>query len=108
MGRRWLITGCSSGLGRALAEAACAGGDGVVATARDVCTLDSLAATYPGCAVACRLDVREPADCEAAVKLAVDRFGGIDVLVNNAGYGQFGAVEEVSDDELAAQFATNV
>jgi NAD(P)-dependent dehydrogenase (short-subunit alcohol dehydrogenase family) len=103
-----LITGCSTGLGRALAEAVCACGDGVVMTARQPSTLDSLLATYPSSAVACRLDVRDPADCEAAVQLAVDRFGGIDVLVNNAGYGQFGAVEEVSDTELVAQFETNV
>jgi len=67
-----------------------------------------MAAAFPDRVVPCRLDVRDPADCEAAVQLAVDRFGGIDVLVNNAGYGQFGAVEEISDAELAAQFATNV
>jgi NAD(P)-dependent dehydrogenase (short-subunit alcohol dehydrogenase family) len=54
------------------------------------------------------LDVREPSHCEAAVCLAVQRFGGIDVLVNNAGYGQFGVTEELSDEEVAAQFDTNV
>jgi NAD(P)-dependent dehydrogenase (short-subunit alcohol dehydrogenase family) len=106
--RRWLISGCSTGLGRALAEAACAYGDSVVATARDLSTLDRLVAAYPDYAIPCRLDVREAADCEAAVKLAVDRLGGVDVLVNNAGYAQFGAVEEVSDEELQAQFATNL
>jgi NAD(P)-dependent dehydrogenase (short-subunit alcohol dehydrogenase family) len=108
MGRRWLITGCSTGLGRALAEAACAHGDGVVATARQPSTLDPLVAAYPDSVAVCRLDVRDPADCEAAVRFAVEHLGGIDVLVNNAGYGQFGAVEEVSDAELEAQFATNV
>ncbi|MFG1606781.1 SDR family oxidoreductase [Actinoplanes sp. NPDC049265] len=103
--RRWLITGCSSGLGRALAERLAADGDQVLATARDAARLTDLAA--PGLRTAA-LDVRDDGQCAAAVQLATEEFGGVDILVNNAGYGQFGVVEEVRDDELAAQFDTNV
>ncbi|MBB5873112.1 NAD(P)-dependent dehydrogenase (short-subunit alcohol dehydrogenase family) [Allocatelliglobosispora scoriae] len=108
MAQRWLITGCSSGLGRALAIKLAEAGEKVIATARRPETIDDLARRYSGTLVTGALDVREPAQCQAAVDLAVDCFGGVDVLVNNAGYGQFGAVEEVSDAELAAQFETNV
>jgi NAD(P)-dependent dehydrogenase (short-subunit alcohol dehydrogenase family) len=100
--RRWLITGCSSGLGRDLATRLAADGEQVLATARNVAGLDE-----PGLLTA-PLDVRDDAQCAAAVALAVDRFGGLDVLVNNAGYGQLGVVEEVGDTELAEQFDTNV
>ncbi len=98
--RRWLVTGCSSGLGHALATHLVAKGDPVLATARDLSGLD-----FPDMA---RLDVRDPRQCQDAVDLAVQRFGGIDVLVNNAGYGQMGVVEEISDAELSGQFETNV
>jgi NAD(P)-dependent dehydrogenase (short-subunit alcohol dehydrogenase family) len=108
MTRRWLITGCSTGLGRALAEAVAASGQQVLATARRPATLDDLRETYPRTLATCALDVRDPDDCHNAVHAAVARFGGVDVLVNNAGQGHFGAVEEVTDDELAAQFATNL
>ncbi|MEV4480227.1 SDR family oxidoreductase [Micromonospora coxensis] len=108
MAKRWLITGCSSGLGRALAARLAAEGEQVVATARRPETLDGLVAQHPGNVLAAALDVRDPAQCTAAVKRAVDAFGGVDVLVNNAAYGQFGTFEEVSDAELAAQFDTNV
>jgi NAD(P)-dependent dehydrogenase (short-subunit alcohol dehydrogenase family) len=103
MTRRWLVTGCSSGLGRALAAAAAAAGDLVVATARRPATLDDLAERHPDRVSAVALDVCDAAQCEAAVAHAVERFGGVDVLVNNAGAGLFGAVEEVSDDELRRQ-----
>jgi NAD(P)-dependent dehydrogenase (short-subunit alcohol dehydrogenase family) len=106
MSRRWLITGCSSGFGRALAETAAAAGDRVLATARRPETLADLQRAYPDTVVTCRLDVREPADCAAARDAALLRFGGVDVLVNNAGYGQFGVVEEVGDGELRDQFET--
>lgn len=79
----------------------------MLATARDVTALASLRDHGPHVAVG-TLDVREPRQCADAVSLAVEQLGGVDVLVNNAGYGQFGAVEEVSDAELAAQFDTNV
>jgi NAD(P)-dependent dehydrogenase (short-subunit alcohol dehydrogenase family) len=103
MTRRWLVTGCSSGLGRALAGAAAQAGDLVVATARRPATMTDLADRYPDRVSAVALDVCDAEQCEAAVAHAVDRFGGVDVLVNNAGAGLFGAVEEVSDDELRAQ-----
>ncbi|MFE1293896.1 SDR family oxidoreductase [Streptomyces sp. NPDC058731] len=103
MTRRWLVTGCSSGLGRALADVVAQAGDLVVATARRPSTLNDLAERYPDRVSAVALDVCDAEQCETAVAHAVDRFGGVDVLVNNAGAGLFGAVEEVSDDELRAQ-----
>jgi NAD(P)-dependent dehydrogenase (short-subunit alcohol dehydrogenase family) len=99
----WLITGASSGLGRALAETALAAGDRVVATARDpqsVADLDG--------ALAVGLDVTRRDQAEAAVAAAVDAFGRLDVVVSNAGYGLFGALEELADDDLRRQFETNV
>ncbi|RZU46066.1 short-subunit dehydrogenase [Streptomyces sp. BK022] len=103
MTRRWLVTGCSTGLGRAVVEAAARAGDLVVATARRPAVLEELASRFPDRVTTLALDVCDPARCEAAVEHAVDRFGGVDVLVNNAGAGLFGAVEEVTDDELRAQ-----
>ncbi|MEV6206957.1 SDR family oxidoreductase [Kitasatospora sp. NPDC051914] len=103
MARRWLVTGCSSGLGLALATAVAEAGDHVLATARKPDTLAELAARHPGRVVTAALDIRDPGQCEAAVTAAVDRLGGLDVLVNNAGSGLFGAVEEVSDEELRDQ-----
>lgn len=108
MARRWLVTGCSTGLGRALVERLAQAGERVVATARRPETLADLAARYPDTVLTLALDVCDPVACAAVVTAAANRFGGVDVLVNNAGYGQCGAVEEVSDGELAAQFATNV
>ncbi|TDC84560.1 SDR family oxidoreductase [Micromonospora sp. KC606] len=108
MAKRWLVTGCSSGLGEALAARLAAEGEQVVATARRPETLDGLVTRHPGNVVAAALDVRDPEQCAAAVERAVDAFGGVDILVNNAAYGQFGTFEEVSDAELAAQFDTNV
>ncbi|MDX3075421.1 SDR family oxidoreductase [Streptomyces sp. MI02-7b] len=103
MTRRWLVTGCSSGLGRALAGAVAAAGDLVVVTARDPSSVQDLAARFPDRVTTAALDVCDPGQCQAAVAHAVARFGGLDVLVNNAGAGLFGAVEEVADDELRAQ-----
>jgi NAD(P)-dependent dehydrogenase (short-subunit alcohol dehydrogenase family) len=103
MERRWLVTGCSSGLGRAVAVAAAEAGDLVVASARRLADVEELERDHPGRVTAVALDVCDPAQCEAAVAHAVDRFGGVDVLVNNAGAGLLGTVEEVSDDELRAQ-----
>src|ERR1051326_4071844 len=105
--RRWLVTGCSTGLGRALAENLARTGEPAVLTAREPDTLADLAAGHPNIAVAA-LDVRDEAQCRAAVDLAGERFGGIDVLVNNAGYGQFGSVEEVSEPEVRDQLETNL
>ncbi|MEU3461952.1 SDR family oxidoreductase [Streptomyces sp. NPDC006733] len=103
MTRRWLITGCSSGLGQALAAAAAAAGDDLAVTARKSADLEELAAAWPGRITPIPLELRDAASCEAAVRTAVERLGGIDVLVNNAGAGLFGAVEEVSDAELREQ-----
>jgi len=108
MTRRWLITGCSTGLGRALAEAVAASGQQVMATARRPETLEDLRERYPRTLATCALDVRDPDDCHNAVHAALARYGGVDVLVNNAGAGHFGAVEEVTDDELAGQFEVNL
>jgi NAD(P)-dependent dehydrogenase (short-subunit alcohol dehydrogenase family) len=108
MSRRWLITGCSTGLGRAVAEAAAAAGHRVLATARRPETLGGLGARFAANVVIKKLDVRDPVDCASCVAAAVRAFGGVDVLVNNAAYGQLGAVEEIGDEELARQFETNV
>jgi NAD(P)-dependent dehydrogenase (short-subunit alcohol dehydrogenase family) len=100
--RVWLITGASSGFGRALADAVLARGESVAATARGVDSLDDLA---DGARVlVLSLDVTNPAQREAAVAEALERFGRIDVLVNNAGRTQVGAVEETTDEELRSLF----
>ena len=88
----WLITGCSTGLGRALAEAVFAAGHNVVVTARDVGTVADLADASPEHALAVTLDVTKPDQIAAAIQQAHERFGSVDVLVNNAGYGYRAAV----------------
>jgi NAD(P)-dependent dehydrogenase (short-subunit alcohol dehydrogenase family) len=103
----WLITGCSTGLGRALAEAALQRGDSVAVTARDATRVGDLAQGYPDTALALSLDVTEPAQVAAAVQRAQERFGAVDVLVNNAGYGYRSAVEEGDDADVQRLFATN-
>ena len=100
--RVWFITGTTSGFGRAIAEAALERGDSVIATARRVEALEELGEherVQP-----LRLDVTDAGEREAAVAAALDRFGRIDVLVNNAGRTQVGAVEETTEDELRALF----
>ncbi len=104
----WLITGCSTGLGRALAVAASAAGHQVVATARDAATVAELAAADPERVLALALDVTRPEQVTAAVEQARRRFGGVDVLVNNAGYGYRAAVEEGDDAEVRRLFETHV
>jgi NAD(P)-dependent dehydrogenase (short-subunit alcohol dehydrogenase family) len=106
--RVWLITGASSGLGRALADAVLARGERAVVAARTAEALTELETRYPGAALASVLDVTEPEAVRAAVDGAVERFGRIDVVVNSAGYGLFGALEELSDEDLRAAFDTNV
>ncbi|MFJ2738194.1 SDR family NAD(P)-dependent oxidoreductase [Streptomyces sp. NPDC087440] len=95
-----MITGCSSGLGQALASAAARNGDELVVTARKTADLDALVSAWPGRVTAVPLELRDAGSCERAVRLAHERLGGIDVLVNNAGTGMFGAVEETSDADL--------
>jgi NAD(P)-dependent dehydrogenase (short-subunit alcohol dehydrogenase family) len=102
----WLITGCSTGLGRALAAAVLARGDNAVVTARDVATVADLAADAEH-ALPLALDVTDPAQTRAAVQAASERFGGVDVLVNNAGYGYRAAVEEGDSADVDRLFATN-
>jgi NAD(P)-dependent dehydrogenase (short-subunit alcohol dehydrogenase family) len=107
MSRVWLITGTSTGFGRELAEVVLEGGGQVVATARRVEALEGLRAKYRERVLAVRLDVTSASDIAAAVSAARERFGRIDVLVNNAGFGMVGAVEETSDAELRRIFETN-
>jgi NAD(P)-dependent dehydrogenase (short-subunit alcohol dehydrogenase family) len=104
----WLITGCSTGLGRALAQAVLARGHNAVVTARDVTTVEDITAAHPDKALALPLDVTDRAQVTSAVEEAKARFGGIDVLVNNAGYGYRAAVEEADDADIRQLFDTNV
>lgn len=104
----WLITGSSTGFGRSLTEAVLKQGYRVVATARKPEQLSDLIEQYPETAKAIRLDVTNPQEIRNAVKAALEAFGRIDVLVNNAGYGAVGAIEEVSDEAIRRQFETNV
>jgi NAD(P)-dependent dehydrogenase (short-subunit alcohol dehydrogenase family) len=106
--RVWLITGAGSGLGRKLAEAALVRGEMVLATARSEEAVADLQEQYPGRALAARLDVTEPRQAEEAIEAGVAAFGAVDVIVNNAGYGLFGALEELPADELRREFDTNV
>ena len=102
----WLITGCSTGLGRALAEAVIAAGHNAVVTARDAARVADLAVESTDRVLALPLDVTDPAQVTAAVRQAEEKFGGVDVLVNNAGYGYRAAVEEGDDSEIRALFET--
>ena len=104
----WLITGCSSGFGKLLAEKALARGDKVVITARNAEALAGLASRYPETALAWPLDVTDPASIEAAIAATEARFGHLDILVNNAGFGLVGAVEEVQPGEYRPMFDTNL
>ncbi|NEV88041.1 SDR family NAD(P)-dependent oxidoreductase [Streptomyces tendae] len=108
MNKVWLITGASSGFGRALAEAALADGDVVVGAARRPEALDDLVAAHPDQMEALRLDVADTAAAGDAVRDVVARHGRIDVLVNNAGRTHVGALEETGEDELRALFDVHV
>ena len=99
----WFITGSSRGLGRSVAEEALAAGRKVVATARRTSTLDDLAGRYGGRLLTVPLDVTHPAQAADAADRAVEHFGRIDVVVNNAGYADLAPVEEVSLDAFRAQ-----
>ncbi|BBX84442.1 SDR family oxidoreductase [Mycolicibacterium aubagnense] len=104
----WFITGTSRGFGREWTIAALKRGDKVAATARDVSTLDELVAEYSDALLPIALDVTDRDADFAAVKTAHEHFGRLDVVVNNAGYGQFGFIEELSEAEARDQIETNV
>lgn len=104
----WLITGCSTGLGRALAEEVLGGGHNAIVTARNVSAVQDLVDAHPGTALGVALDVTDPAQVTDAVEQAEARFGEIDVLVNNAGYGYRAAVEEGDETDVQRLFATNL
>jgi NAD(P)-dependent dehydrogenase (short-subunit alcohol dehydrogenase family) len=102
MAKVWLITGSGNGLGRDIAEAALATGDSVVAGARRTEELGPLVAQYGGRVKPVMLEVRDESAAKSAVQLAVDSFGRLDVLVNNAGYGQFAPFEQMSAEDFQA------
>ena len=104
----WFITGASRGFGREWTIAALERGDKVAATARDLSTLDDLVAKYGDALLPIKLDVTDRDADFAAVKAAHDHFGRLDVVVNNAGYGQFGFIEELTEAEARDQIETNV
>ena len=106
--RTWLITGCSTGLGKRLATAVASRGDRLVATARDASSMADLADRHPDNVRAVSLDVTRDGDAAAAVAVAEAVFGGLDVLVNNAGYGFMGAIEEAEPSEYRPLFEVNV
>src|SRR3954447_14167661 len=106
--RTWFITGSSRGFGREWAIAALERGDSVAATARDTGSLDDLVERFGDRILPLKLDVTDRAAVFDAVETAHRRFGRLDVVVNNAGYGQFGLIEEISEAEARAQFETNV
>lgn len=105
--RVWLITGASRGIGARIAEAALARGDAVVATSRSAQSVTQRLGTHDAL-LAVSLDVTDEAQARQAVGAALERFGRIDVLVNNAGYGLLGAVEEATADEVRSLYDTNV
>lgn len=107
-GRTWLVTGCSTGLGAALARAILERGDRLVGTARKTESLRHLDGVGGGELLPLALDVTDPAAVGRVVEAAVERFGRIDVLVNNAGFGMLGAIEEVTDAEVRHVYDTNV
>jgi NAD(P)-dependent dehydrogenase (short-subunit alcohol dehydrogenase family) len=103
----WLITGCSTGLGRALAEAVIGSGHNAVVSARDVAKVADLADVAPDRVLAVALDVTDPQQVASAAQQAEERFGGVDVLVNNAGYGYRAAIEEGDDADVRTLFDTH-
>jgi len=106
--RTWFITGTSRGFGREWASAALERGDRVAGTARDVSTLDDLAREHADALLPIELDVTDREAAFAAVARAHEHFGRLDIVVNNAGYGQFGMIEELSEQEARDQIETNL
>lgn len=106
--KTWFITGTSKGFGREWAIAALERGDRVAATARNTDTLKDLVEQYGDAILPIELDVNDRAADFAAVQQAHDKFGSLDIVINNAGYGQFGMIEELSEEDARAQIETNV
>src|SRR6266436_9941118 len=107
MAKIWFITGASKGFGREWAEAALERGDMVAATARNLGTLDTLVERYGDAVLPLQLDVTDRSTAFDTVKRAADHFGKLDVVINNAGYGHFGMVEELTEDDVRSQLETN-
>lgn len=107
MNKVWFITGCSTGFGRHLAQEVLSTGGKVAVTARNTADVQDLISTYPDTAVAITLDVTKPEQVKAAVQQAMNAFQRIDVLVNNAGIGYFGAIEESEEEEVRRMFEIN-
>jgi NAD(P)-dependent dehydrogenase (short-subunit alcohol dehydrogenase family) len=108
MSKIWFITGASRGFGKEWTEAALGRGDRVAATARRLQTLDDLVEAHGDALLPIQLDVDDRGADFEAVQRAADHFGGLDIVVNNAGYGQFGMIEELTEQELRAQLETNL
>ena len=106
--KTWFITGASRGFGREWSIAALERGDKVAATARDISTLDDLVEKYGDAILPITLDVNDREADFAAVKTAHDHFGRLDIVINNAGYGHFGFIEEISEADARAQLETNL
>jgi NAD(P)-dependent dehydrogenase (short-subunit alcohol dehydrogenase family) len=106
--RIWFITGASRGLGRSFAQAALTAGDRIAATARDTDSLEELVAEHGDAILPVQLDVTDHDDCFAAVRRAHEHFGRLDVVVNNAGYGMSGAIEELTEEQARRQLEVNV
>src|SRR4030081_3539901 len=104
----WLVTGSSRGLGRAIVEAGLAAGNRVLATARDIESLSELPERYGDQVKLFALDVTDEAAAAAAVKTAIDSFGSLDVVINNAGYGNLSSVEDTPMSDFRAQIETNL
>jgi NADP-dependent 3-hydroxy acid dehydrogenase YdfG len=107
MAKTIFITGASRGFGKLWAEALLQRGDKIIATARDLNTLDDLVNKYGGNILALQLDVNDRSGDFASVRKAKEHFGSIDVLINNAGYGLSGATEETTEKEARDQMETN-
>ena len=107
MSKVWLITGCSTGFGRELATNALEAGHKVVVTARKPQDIEDIVTGFPDTSIAVKLDVTKPEEIKSSVQESIEKFGRIDVLVNNAGIGYFGAIEESEDEEVRRMFEIN-
>ena len=107
-GKTWFITGASAGFGKALVRDVLGRGGNAVAAARNPADVEELVALAPDRCLAVKLDVTEPGDIADSVQAALDRFGAVDVLINNAGYGFLSTIEEAGDSQVRHQFEVNV